>query len=123
MDAAFMLSTETHRGEERHDRQTLHSVHLQEPIPVLLEYTIAHFAMLGENSIQARFGGGSLMPTVKKANESITDLSDLVPMQEHFGETIFVLNASISKTPIVAALDSSIHESLDLTHGWGCLVN
>lgn len=39
--------------------------------------------MLSENSIQARFGGDSLMSTVKEADESITDLSDLVPVKEY----------------------------------------
>jgi len=70
-----------------------------------------------DDGIQARFGGVGPPTTIKDANEIITHLSDLVTMQVHSRETIVIsAHASVSVSPVLACLDSGVHELLDLTH-------
>ena len=74
-------------------------------------------AELVDDSIQARFGGVGPPTAIKDANEIITHLSDLVTMQVHSRETIVITgHASVSVSPVLACLDSGVHELLDLTH-------
>ena len=55
-----------------------------EPLKLVLINTIGvGTAELVDDGIQARFGGVGLPTTIKDANESITDLSNLVAVQVH----------------------------------------
>ena len=111
--------TETHRIEEGDGRQTLYSVHLNEPLKVLLEYTIATLTVSSENSIQARLGGDRLPTAIKQADETITNLGNLVAVQEYTGDGIALLKlyTSVSRLPIATVSDGGIHLGFDLTHG------
>ena len=111
--------TETHGIEERNDTQTLHSVHLNEPLKVLLEYTIATLTVRLENSIQARFGGGRLPTAIKQANESITNLGNLVAMEQYNSDIACLYNSGISRAKLFASGDGGIHQGFNLTHGLG----
>ena len=75
--------------------------------------------MLGENSIEARFGGVSLPTTIKEANESITNLSNLVAVKTNDGDVFFLVEVygSVTRLPVAVVADGSIHLGFDLTHG------
>ena len=82
--------------------------------------------MLGENSIEARFGGYSLPTAIKEANEVITNLSDLVAVETHNADVFFLIEmyGSVTRLPVAVVADSGIHLGFDLTHGlrvvlWG----
>lgn len=84
---------------------------------VLIDAISVGTAELVDDSIQARFGGIGSPTTIKDANEIITHLSDLVTMQVHSRETsVISAHASVSVSPVLACLDGSVHELLDLTH-------
>jgi hypothetical protein len=113
--------TEAHGIEEGNGRQTLHSVHLNEPLKVLLEYTIATLTVRLENSIQARLGGVGLPTAIKQADETITNLGNLVTVKEYTGDGIALLKLypSVGRLPIATVSDGGIHLGFDLTHGLG----
>jgi hypothetical protein len=107
--------TEAHGIEERNDTQTLHSVHLNEPLKVLLEYTIATLTVRLENSIQARLGGGRLPTAIKQANESITNLGNLVTVEQYNSDIACLYNSGISRAKLFASGDGGIHQGFNLT--------
>jgi hypothetical protein len=111
--------TEAHGIEEGNDTQTLHSVHLNEPLKVLLEYTIATLTVSSENSIQARLGGGRLPTAIKQANESITNLGNLVAVEQYNSDIACLYNSGISRAKLFASGDGGIHQGFNLTHGLG----
>ena len=85
---------------------------------VLIDAISVGTAELVNDSIQARFGGVGPPTTIKDANEIITHLSDLVTMQVHSRETSVISgHASVSVSPVLACLDGSVHQFLNLTHG------
>ena len=82
--------------------------------------------MLGENSIEARFGGYSLPTAIKEANEVITNLSNLVAVKTNDGDVFFFVEVygSVTRLPVAVVADGGIHLGFDLTHGlrvvlWG----
>ena len=88
------------------------------PCEVLLINTIGvGIAELVDDSVKARFGGVGLPTTIKDANESITNLSNLVAMQVHSGHTVVVRNLGVGHTPVSVVLDGDVHQFLNLTHG------
>ena len=110
--------TEIHGRKEGHNGNTLGSVHLHKPIKVFLEYFIIVATISGKDSIQARFGGVSLPTTVKEANETFTDLSNLVAVKTNDGDGFFLVKVygSVTRLPVGAVSDGSIHLGFDLTH-------
>ena len=88
------------------------------PCKLLLKHTVSVcIAELVDDSIQARLGGVGLPTSVIHSNEVITNLSNLVAVKVHSRETIVISgHASVSVSPVLACLDSSIHEGLNLTH-------
>jgi len=111
--------TETHGIKEGNGRQTLHRVHSNEPLKLLLKDTIATLTVRLENSIQARFGGVGLPTAIKQANETITNFGNLVTVKEYHRNAVIVNNSGVSRLPIIASRDSGIHQTFDLTHGLG----
>ena len=111
--------SETHGIPEGDGRQTLYSVHGNEPLKLLLKDTIATLTVSMKNSIQARLGGVGLKPTIKQADESITNFSNLVAVEQYLTHAIFVNHSSVGRLPISASRDSGIHLGFDLTHGLG----
>ena len=88
------------------------------PCEVLLKDTISEgIAELVDDSVKARFGGVGLPTTIKDANESITNLSNLVTVQVHSGHTVVVRNLGVGHTPVSVVLDGDVHQFLNLTHG------
>ena len=77
------VSTQSHRVKERNSCHSLLRVNIHEPIKVLLEYTIALISVCFENSIETRFGSVSLPTSIKESDESITNLGNLVAMEEY----------------------------------------
>ena len=82
--------------------------------------------MLGENSIETRFGGYSLPTAIKEANEVITNLSNLVAVKTNDGDVFFFVEVygSVTRLPVAVVADGGIHLGFDLTHGlrvvlWG----
>ena len=111
-------SPQAHGGEERDDGQTLGGVHLNEPLPVFLENAVALFAVLGQDSIQAGFGGVGLPPSIEQANEVVPDLSDQVTMQANLCHVVGMGHAGVGALPVGAVGDGSVHEAFDLSHVW-----
>jgi len=92
-----------------------------EPLKLLLKHTVSvGTAELVNDSIQARFGGAGLPTAIVDSNEVITNLSNLVTVKVNNRDTIFSGDSSVSERPVLACLDSSIHEGLNLTHGVVC---
>ena len=110
---------EAHRIPEGDGRQTLYSVHGNEPLKLLLKDTIATLTVSSENSVQARLGGVGLPTAIKQADETITNLSNLVAVKQYLTHAIFVNHSSVGRLPISASSDGGIHLGFDLTHGLG----
>jgi len=90
---------------------------------VLLKDTLIAHSMLTQDSIQARLGGNSLPTTIPDLDPIVTNLSDLVTMQKHTGDTISAsLHLSVVFLPVTLAVaDSGVHLAFDLTHGLNCV--
>jgi len=73
--------------------------------------------MLGENSIQARLGGGRLMPTIEQFNPGLTNSGDQIAEQVDIGNMRTCDDFGIVTLEIFASSDSGIHQTLNLTHG------
>jgi len=110
--------TEIHGRKEGHNGNTLGGVHLHKPIKVLLEDSIVITTICGKDSIQARFGGIGLPTAVKEADETFTDLGNLVAVQADNGDLFFFVkvNRSIARLPVGAVGNSGIHLLFDFTH-------
>ena len=74
--------------------------------------------MLKENSIKARFRGDSLPTAIKQSDESITNLSNLVAMEEHCGDVRYLVksNSGVARLPVLVIRNGSVHLLFDLTH-------
>ena len=107
-----------HGREERNGRNSFGSVHRNEPIKGLLEYTIANISVLRENSIETAFGGVGLPTAIKESDESVTNLSNLVAVEEHCGDVRFLVkgNSSVSRLPVLVVRNGGVHLLFDLTH-------
>ena len=89
-----------------------------EPLKLVLINTIGvGTAELVDDSVQTRFGGVGLPTTIKDANESITDLSNLVAVQVHSGHVVVVRNRRVGHVPVSLVLNGDVHQFLNLTHG------
>ena len=86
------------------------------PNSTLLKDSLIANSMHTQDSIQARLGGDSLPATIPDLNPGITNLSDLVAMKKHTGDTISAsLHQGIVFLPLTLAVaDSSIHLTFDL---------
>lgn len=85
----------------------------------LLKDTFSTDSVLPENSIQAGFGGCRCIPTIIKADESITHLGNLVAMQVNKTHAVDVSDFSVVALPINTFGDGSVHLAFDLAHGVG----
>ena len=94
---------------------------MNEPIPVLLEYTFALNPVLLKNSIQAGLGGIRLPTAIKQSDEIITNLSNLVAVKSNNCHAIFVSDGSIAAAEVATVGDGSVHQGFDLTHLVGLL--
>ena len=72
--------------------------------------------MLFQDSIEARFGGDRLMPTVKQLDEVVTHRGDVVAVQVYKRHVTDADNLSVARFEVATVGDGSIHEALDLTH-------
>ena len=93
---------------------------VNEPIEVLLKDTFALDSMLFENSIQTRFGGDSLITTIKDLHEGVTNGCNVIAVQIHFGLISFGVKGhrSVVLLPVLIVQNGSVHLTFDLTH-WG----
>ena len=85
----------------------------------LLKDTFSTDSVLPENSIQAGFGGCRLISTIIKADESITDLSDLMTVKVNKTHAVDVSDFSIVALPINTFGDGGVHLAFDLAHWVG----
>jgi len=90
---------------------------MDEPFEVPLEYTFALDCMSFENSIQAGFGGGSLIPTVEDFHPIITHAGDVVVVKINKGNVANVDHLGVAALPITGSTDGVVHLLFDLTHG------
>ncbi len=100
---------------------TGHVVVTNEPLKLVLMYTIGHpIAEAIDERIQTRFGGVRLPTTVKDLEKLITDSSNVVAMDVHFGLSTFLTvgNTGVGILPIDVVMDSITHLLFDLTHQW-----
>jgi len=74
-----------------------------------------------QNRIQTRFGGDSLPTSIHQHDEVITNLGNLVAMQEHMGDAIMGRHHSVIELPILAIGDSIVHQAFDLSHCLNCV--
>jgi len=72
--------------------------------------------VLLQDSIEARFGGDRLMPTVKQLDEVVTHRGDVVAVQVYKRHVTDGDNLSVARLEVSTDGDSIIHETLDLTH-------
>ena len=97
-----------------------------EPLKFVLVYTIGHAITEAiDERIQTRFGGVGLPSTVKDLEELITDSSNVVAMEKHFGLSTFLTvgNTGVGILPIDVVMNSVAHLLFDLTHVWCRLVD
>ena len=107
---------QTHRGEEGNSCNTVASLKINKPSPLLLEYTFTRQSVPLKNSIQTGFGGGRLEPTIKQPHKVITNLGNLIAVQEYKTHTVNVSDFGVCRLPITFGSDGSIHLGFDLTH-------
>ena len=91
---------------------------VNEPIEVALKHTFALDSVLLKNRIQTRFGGRRLITAIKDLHEVVTNGSNVIAVQIHFGLLIFRVkgNLSVAGLPIQGVTNGSIHLGFDLTH-------
>ena len=90
---------------------------IHKPVEILLEDTLTRATMSAENSIQARLGGIRLPTTIHQHDEVITNLGNLVTVEEYMRHTIHSGNHGVGRLPILAVTNGSVHLGFDLTHG------
>ena len=112
-----LMLCQTHRGEERKSCNTVASLKINKPSPLLLEYTFTRQSVLLKNSIETGFGGFRLKPTIIQTEETITNVGNLIPVKVNKTHTVDVHNFGIVALPINTMGDGSIHQTFDLTHG------
>ena len=108
--------TQSHTRAKLSDEEFSAIVEANEPLIVLLEYTLTSNTMLSENSIQTRFGGVRLPSTIIQFDAIVINLSDEIVVEIDFANAVNIDNLSVSILPIFGLADSSVHESFDLTH-------
>ena len=108
-----------HGGEEGNSCNTVASLKINKPSPLLLEYTFTGQSVLLKNSIQTGFGSVRLPTTIKQPYKVITNLGNLITVKEYRGDAIalLILYASIGTCPINFVGDCLIHHPFDLAHG------
>jgi len=70
-----------------------------------------------ENSIQAGFGGGSLIPTVEDFHPIIAHAGDVVVVKINERNVTDVDHLGVAALPITGSIDGVVHLLFDLTHG------
>ena len=100
-------------------------VEANEPLIVLLEYTLTSNSALAENSIQARFGRHRLPTTIIDADVVISNVCNVVAMQIHFAlvSVSVKLYTSVSRLPVDVVSDGVEHLAFDFTHDLKRFVN
>ena len=111
-----LMLCQTHGGEEGNSCNTVASLKINKPSPLLLEYTFTRQSVALKNSIETGFGGEGLEPTVKQPHKVITDFCNLVAVKEYKTHTVAKVNFSVARLPITFGSDGSIHLGFDLTH-------
>ena len=89
-------------------------------------YTIGHpITEAIDERIQTRFGGVGLPTSIKDLEEVITNGSNVVAMEIHFGLSTFLTvgNTGVGIVPIDVVMNSVAHLLFDLTHVWCRLVD
>ena len=97
-----------------------------EPLKFVLVYTIGHAITEAiDERIQTRFGGVGLPTSIKYLKKIITDSSNVVAMEKHFGLSTFLTvgNTGVGILPINVVMNSVAHLLFDLTHVWCRLVD
>jgi hypothetical protein len=94
---------------------------VDEPLKVLLEYTLTPNPVNLKNSVQAGLGGIRLPTAIKQSDETITNLGNLVAVKEYICHAIFVSDGSIAAAEVATVGDGSVHQGFNLTHLVGLL--
>ena len=118
-----VISTQTHGREERNGGNTPYSVHVNEPIEVLLKYTIACFSVLRKNSIQARLGSNGLITTIKKTDVSLTNVGNMIAVQVYLRLTSFGVKGTVVLSfcqSTLLEMAAFISRSILRMMGWRC---
>jgi hypothetical protein len=105
---------------------TFYVVVTNEPLKFALVYTVSvSITELINESIQTRFGGVGLPSTIKDLKEVITHSGNMVAVEIYFGLFRFRAesNTGVGIAPVAVVVNSSIHQSFDLTHVWCRLVD
>jgi len=102
---------------EHGGRSRLSDELMNEPFEVPLNYTFALDCMSLENSIQAGFGGFSLMPTVEDFHPIITHAGNVVVVKINKRNVANVDHLGVAALPITGSIDGVVHLLFDLTHG------
>jgi hypothetical protein len=110
-------SVKAHTREEGHSGEIIATVvDSHPPLTFLLKYTLATTSVCFKNSIQARFGGGSLPTTIKQLNPSFTDASNQIAVEIHIRNEGAGNNFGVVKFEINAVSDGVIHQGFNLAH-------
>ena len=105
---------------------TGHVVVTNEPLKFVLVYTIGcPITEAIDERIQTRFGGIGLPTSIKYLEEVITNGSNVVAVEIHFGLSTFLTvgNTGVGIVPINVVMNSVAHLLFDLTHVWCRLVD
>jgi len=106
---------------EHGGRSCLSDELMNEPFEVPLEYTFALDCVSLENSIQAGFGGFSLMSTVEDFHPIIAHAGNVVIVKINKGNVTDVDDFGVVALPVTGSTDGVVHLLFDLTHE-GCPV-
>ena len=109
-------STQSHTRAKLSHKEFSAIVEANEPLKLVLIYTLASNTMLGENSIEARFGRHRLPTTIIQFDAVVINLSNQIAMQVDIRNAVNIQHLSVSILPIFASSDSGIHLAFDLTH-------
>ena len=98
---------------------------INEPLISFLKDTLTGQSVSFQDCIQAGFCGHCLMSAIPKLHPTFTNLSNLMPMEIHTGNTVRVtIDLGVIFAPITPLSDGGVHFTFDLTHGveWGGLL-
>ena len=93
------------------------------PLVILLENSFTRNAEFFAECIQTRLRGDSLPTTVKDGHVSVTNLSDLIPVETYNRDASLRVKVyrSVARLPVDVLLDCSTHLRFDLTHESECV--
>ena len=108
----------SHRREERNGRNSLGSVHRNEPIKCFWNTRSPTSPCSERIALRRDLVVVDCQLAIKELDESVTNLSNLVAVEEHCGDVRFLVkgNSSVCRLPVLVVGNGGVHLLFDLTH-------